>query len=312
MLALIGSKALNYHYYFREPNDLDIVGTYHEILQYAQNMNGKDFGILKSVYPIAKGKKLALRFERQNVEAEVVYENTSSEALYELIKNDKNTNIIDGMYVPSMNILYLLKMSHRYLKNSPHFLKTMEDIHKMRGLNAFIEPEHLEFFKLREKETYNYAHPKLNKDKETFFTDDVDYRYDHDTIHLSMKNLEQPAYMYFKPEDQQVWCSKEMWDSCSEQVKLFAVLEETNVLALERSQVIYPDTDPQKSFDIALSKVCSSITSGWFREFAWENYYKVKQLYQPDYVERFWKDVQSGLVKSLEVKSLEVKKKFTY
>lgn len=303
MLALIGSKAVNYHIYFREPKDLDILGSYQEIQQYAQTMNGKEFGKLKSVYPIAKGKKLALRFEKQNVEAEVTWENSSSEKLYELIKNDKNTKIIDGMYVPSMNILYLLKMSHRYLKNSPHFLKTMEDIHKMRELNSFIEPEHLEFFKLREKETYNYGHPKLNKDKETFFTDDVDYRYDHDTIHLSMKNLDQPAYMYFKPEDQQVWCSKEMWDNCSEQIKLFAVLEETNVLALERSQVLFPETDPQKSFDMALSKVCSSITSGWFREFAWENYYKVKQLYQPDYVNRFWKDVESGLVKSLDSKN---------
>lgn len=300
MLALVGSKALNYHCFFRSPKDLDILGSYDDIKNFGQEMNDKEFGKLKSMYPIAKGKKILMCFEKINVEAEITVKNTHSEKLYDLIVKDKNTQIIDGMYVPSINILYLLKMSHRYLKNSPHFLKTMNDIVEMRKLGAYIEKEHEEFFKFRERETYNYNHPKLNKNKEEFFTDNVDYRYDHDTIHLSMKNLEKPAYMYFKPEDSEVWCSKEMWDKCSEKVKLFAVLEETNVLALERSQVLFPETPPEKSFDIALSKVCSSITSGWFREFAWEKYYKVKELYQADYVERFWKDVNSGLVKPIQ------------
>lgn len=307
MLVLIGSEALNYHHYFREPKDLDILGYYDDIQNFTEEMNGKEFGKLKSIYPIAKGKKLAIRFENKNIEAEIVFQNTHSEVLYNLIKNDTKTQIKNGMYVPSLNVLYLLKMSHRYLKNSPHFLKTMEDILKMRELGAYIESEHWDLFKLREKETYSYGHPKLNKDKEEFFTDDVDYRYDHDTIHLSMKNLEKPAYMYFKPENEEVWCSKAMWNQCSEEIKLYAVLEETNVLALERSQVLFPETPPEKSFEIALSKVCSSITSGWFREFAWENYHKVKSLYQKNYVERFWKDVESGLVKPIETK-----KKFKY
>lgn len=307
MLALIGSKAVNHHHFFREPKDLDIIGSYEDIQKFALHMNGKELGKLKSIYPIAKGKKLAIRFENSNVEAEVAWENSVSEKLFNLIKEDKNTQIIENMYIPSMNILYMLKMSHRYLKNSPHFYKTMQDILKMRDLNAYIEPNHMEFFKLREKDTYDYGHPKLNKDKDSFFTDDVDYRYDHDTIHESMKNLHQPAYMFFKPENSEVWCSKEMWDQCSEEVKLFAVLEETNVLALERSQVLFPNTPPERSFDIALSKVCSSITSGWFREFAWENHDKVKNLYQNNYVEKFWKDVDSGLVKPLQNK-----KKMTY
>lgn len=131
MLVLIGSKACNYHHFFREPKDLDILGSYEDVQKFAQEMNGKEFGKLKSIYPIAKGKKMALRFEKRNVEAEITWENPHSEKLYNLIVEDKKTQIIDGMYVPSMNILYLLKMSHRYLKNSPHFLKTMEDILKM-------------------------------------------------------------------------------------------------------------------------------------------------------------------------------------
>ena len=42
---------------------------------------------------------------------------------------------------------------------------------------------------------------------------------------------------------------------------------------------------------MALMKVCTSITSGWFREYAWENYDKVLDLYnelgEDDYVQRF-------------------------
>jgi len=44
-------------------------------------------------------------------------------------------------------------------------------------------------------------------------------------------------------------------------------------------------------FEMALMKVCTSITSGWFREYAWENYQKVLDLYdslgEDDYVKRF-------------------------
>lgn len=307
MLALLGSKALNYHNFTREPKDIDLLGSYEDISSYVEKINNKDFGKIKSIHPSIKGKHLILNFELKNIEAEIISKNKHSELLFQLIKEDKNTQIIDGMYVPSINILYLLKMSHRYLKNSPHFLKTMKDIHYLRSIGADIQENHFGFFTMREKETYNYSHPKLNKDKKSFFIDNVDYKYDHDTIHLSMKNLEQPAYMYFKPPNSQVWCSKEMWDNCSEEIKLFAVLEETNVLAMERSQVLFENVKPEKSFNTALSKVCTSITSGWFREYAWENYDKVKSLYQTNYVEKFWKDVENGLIKSIEKNLLNKK-----
>jgi hypothetical protein len=54
---------------------------------------------------------------------------------------------------------------------------------------------------------------------------------------------------------------------------------------------------PREAFDMALSKVCSSITSGWFREFCWENYDAIADLYSDDYVIKFECGVMSGLVK---------------
>jgi hypothetical protein len=40
-------------------------------------------------------------------------------------------------------------------------------------------------------------------------------------------------------------------------------------------------------------KVCTSITSGWFREFAWENYDNVLDLYNDKYVEIFFNKVEN-------------------
>ncbi len=82
--------------------------------------------------------------------------------------------------------------------------------------------------------------------------------------------------------------------------RLYGVLEEAYVLALERSQIPFAGkVTPRQSFDIAIEKVCTSITSGWFREFAWENYDKVVELYRDDYVEKFKAGVDKGIVKKL-------------
>jgi hypothetical protein len=77
------------------------------------------------------------------------------------------------------------------------------------------------------------------------------------------------------------------------------VLEESYVLSLERAIVPFELTDydkRKKAFDTALIKVCTSITSGWFRKFAWDNYDDVCALYDQEYVERFWREVEKGNV----------------
>ena len=173
----------------------------------------------------------------------------------------------------------------------------MRDIQTMRAMGATIRPEHEEFYKARMAWTYDYGHPKLNQSKGDFFTDDVPYIYDHDSIHEVVKHLSYPAYWYFKPADSEVAVSRTMFEGLSEEVKLYSVLEESYVLALERSQIPYPETDRKKSFDMALMKVCSSITSGWWREYAWENYDKVQAMYNENYVNRFWEAERSGNVK---------------
>lgn len=295
MKVLIGSQAMNYHFPIRDPKDMDIVCTYEE-MQAMKNSLDK----IQSCYPIKGGKKQVIKTKDTIYEFDLAWENSSAEQLMKIVQEDPDTVEKDGFLIPSLDMLYLLKMSHRYLKNSPHFLKTMKDILIMREHGAKIRLEHMDFYKQRQEDTYNYAHPKLNVNKTEFFSGDgIEYIYEHDTIHESTKTLEKPAYSYFKPDESEVFCSRDMFYQVDEKIRLAAVLEESQVLALERSQILYKDIDPKRSFDIALFKVCTSITSGWFREYAWENYDKVQALYNPNYVNKFWNDVDKGIVKKL-------------
>jgi hypothetical protein len=201
---------------------------------------------------------------------------------------------------------YWQKMSHRFLKNSKHFNKTRNDILAIREYHksvvgdihndSFMRDEYNDFYQQRLNETYGYKHPNLNQKKSTFFTDEVGYIYDHDDIHEAVKMLDKPAYQYYIEPGQEVKCSRELFDNLPDIVKLYGVLEESYVLALERA-VIPLNVSADKAFEIALEKVCTSITSGWFREFAWENYDEVKKLYHDSYVNKFNNALVAGKVR---------------
>jgi hypothetical protein len=264
-----------------------------------------------------------------NYEFELAWEGTSAEFLLE------QYGIKDWKWVPEIGPvpatnedLLLIKMSHRYKRNSPHFLKTMSDIkflrEKLGELGVKWLSKEADLLKLREAESYDYAHPKLNVSSKDFFNGDgVNYVYDHDSIHLAValdsyvewgqpcpdgrvgclvahgKRIFSPAYTKYMKDGSEVMTSKEKFMSVDEKVRLYGVYEESCVLALERSQIPHglgKEGGPSArwSFEMALMKVCTSITSGWFREYAWENYQKVLDLYnelgENDYIERFNKN----------------------
>lgn len=304
-MLLIGSQALRYYLpSFREPGDWDFIGTIDEVEAFIKARKDK----VLSAYPSNEGKKMIVKLKNElPIEFEIAWEGSTAETLMELVLQQGTTVVLgcqfkaaDNIwaYIPPLNVLYQLKMSHRFLKNSRHFLKTMQDIHLMRSLGAEIQ--HPDWLKAREKETYNYSHPKLNVDKDAFFKKDdgqVVYIYDHDSIHRAIARFDKPAYEYFKPEGSQVLCDKTMFFAARDEIKLASVVEEATVLALERSQIPYKGkVDPKWSFEFALMKISTSITSGWFRTFCWENHSLALEKYDPEYVEKFWDAVEKGIV----------------
>lgn len=174
-------------------------------------------------------------------------------------------------------LLYALKLSHRYSKNSSHFLKTMHDIHQMRKVVPRLTDAQHEWMLERQRETLSYAHPNLNRNKSEFFGADTErYYYEHDRLHEAVAVGDVPAYLSYKAPDQEVLWDPEMFFKQPHRVRMHGVVEEARVLAYERA-IVPLGVAPERAYRMALQKVCTSITSGRFREYAWENYQEALQ-----------------------------------
>lgn len=309
-MLVIGSRALVHNNpelaETRVCGDWDFIATIDQFNKWYKANKGE----MAFAVPTDGGKYYHCRGkDGMNYEFEIAWEGTSALSLLMAYGLQHETSVGEIKFYATNFDLLAIKMSHRYKKNSVHFKKTMDDIRYLRTQVENYEQEMnssflRDFIALREKETYTYSHPALNVDKGSFFKDDgVQYVYDHDSIHETVAILRPngytgtPAYTFYA--DGEVWSSSEKFFQCSEQVRLYGVYEETCVLALERSQIPHAlgkedGPTPRWSFEMALMKVCTSITSGWFREYAWENYEKVLALYEQmgedDYLKRFEKN----------------------
>lgn len=291
-MLVIGSQALKHHGIDtgRVSLDIDFICTLGEYENYKAS-------ILEANVIIDEPNKKVIDTGTIKLEFDIAQDgDTNSSLLFQYPEGE--------LTYAKPELVYILKMTHRFKKNSPHFHKTMHDINLLRDLGyGNIHPSWWPWIEDREKETYDYALPKLNQSKDNFFdTDGVEYTYDHDSIHKAIKMMDKPAYEYFKPEENDVFCSKELWDKCPEEVKLNAVMEESGVLALERSLVPYEfgcAGHQREVFSYALMKVCTSITSGWFRDYAWEHYKEVMDAWDDkfyNFVDKFQEGLESGVV----------------
>lgn len=313
-MLIIGSQAMKHWGLLpegQEPRDTDIICTFEEFKAESARIKAEE-GMTRCV-PLSDKKFHVRNAAGWNYEFEIAWPGSSGEDLLLHVEIEENVAARKGTVYARPEVLLALKLSHRYLKNSPHFLKTMRTIQHLRAAGVEVGPGLEDWLPKREAETYVYKHPKLDVSKQDFFAGDgVNYVYDHDSIHetvaltpiftqpIHCSSQEPdgycPAYKFYMKDGSEVMTSKEKFFAESMQVRLYGVYEETCVLALERSQIPHGlgkegGPTPRWSFEMALMKVCTSITSGWFREFAWENYDKVLALYdrmgENDYIQRF-------------------------
>jgi hypothetical protein len=293
-MLIVGSQAMAHH--FPEagivPKDTDIIGTLDEFREWTKGFEKGEIILCK---PLSADKIHVRTKDGWNFEWEIAKAGNCAQELLDYFDLGQD-------FAPT-HVLLALKLSHRYKRNSPHFLKTMRDIQFLRSKRVTLGTELEEWLPKREAETYTYAHPKLDVSKAAFFDGDgVPYIYDHDSLHLTQAltwwhhpmgydYIPKPAYTFYMKDGAAVMTSKEKFFAVDEVIRLRGVYEESCVLALERSQIPFPDASPRKSFEYALMKVCTSITSGWFREYAWENYDKVLDIYEKEgedgYLKRF-------------------------
>ena len=293
----IGSSALQFHIpSIKVGKDIDLIMTYEDYQIYRDSFKHSNEKLI-SHYPISNGKKFVIKTSENIYEIEIAWPNSTAEEFMKLVLKEGKSEYTDFM-IPSLNALYALKMSHRFLRNSPHFIKTMNHIHLMREYGADILEYYREWYKKREKETYDYGHPDLTVKKQDFFQEETFYKYDHDTVHEAIKLSEIPAYKRILESGYDVKCSKVKFDALSYEHKMLCVVEESYTLALERMMIPNDFTpNPRLAFDIALMKVCTSITSGWFRSYSWEHYYDATRMYSDSYVDKFKSALDAGKVR---------------
>lgn len=274
----------------REPMDIDIISTDESLLGWFQDFTtfvsqeGNTYAFKTKYFGGPKTKS-------DMVELHMAQPGTSSADFIKLVHLDDATQTTaefkEVLAIPSLDALFALKSSHKFKKDSPHFWKNLQDYHLMKAYGAKLTDYYKNFHKKREKETYTYAHPKLNVSKDAFFKDDnIQYVYDHDWIHTVVALGDTPAYQAFLID--QVKVSKMLFMELPLEVQLRSVVEEAAVLAIERSLVPFPGgMTPKQAWAFAFSKVLTSITSGWWRAWAYDHAPQALRMYPTNYWDKF-------------------------
>lgn len=302
MFIVIGSTALQMHGVDtgRLPKDLDILGDYDSVTWYLKDTYPQhEFSEerLKCTYGEKVhfyNKEMDLHIELDRIDDNIGHNN---DVLLKIIGTD-GWNSSNGIRYALPEWIRWFKESHKYKKDSPHFWKTRIDLVKLRKYDLPFNSEDL--LKEREKLTYTNVLPNLKQRSNTFFREEESfYRYKHDDIHKAIAILPNPAYTYYMADNEEVMCSKDKFFDLPESVRLLGVLEEAGVLSLERSLIPFDfEPDQDYAFKMALSKVCTSITGGWFREYAYDNVFKVMYLYdkmfKDTYVSKFKEALSKG------------------
>lgn len=187
-----------------------------------------------------------------------------------------------NLHIASLGTLALIKRSH--LWRDYKWNKHITQYHKHLMKQPFSYPIELlnERIKLT-KEAYPQGQPSLMKPNEDFFDDAVEKVYDHDSIHELAAFYEEPLYLRLKLDFSSAWCVKDLWDLLSHEDQLKCVAEETYVIATERFLVRKNWDWPYKlAYFEALKKVCTTLTSGYFRDKAIDYYPEIVSLFDTE------------------------------
>lgn len=193
--------------------------------------------------------------------------------------------------------LAIIKRSHlwRDLSFQKHITHYHKHLAKHRLMfNAFDE------YMLRNRialtmTAYPQGHPSLKKTVKDFFDDYVEKKYNHDYLHELVAYHDKPLYTQLQRNPSSAWCDKDLWDKLSNDDKMKCVAEEAQVIAIERFLV--PSNwnyAPRHAYLKALDKVCTTLCSGWFRDFAIDNYPEIFNLCDTIKFDNIRKELEHG------------------
>lgn len=244
------------------------------------------------------------------VEIEIIKLGTSTH-LYWIWANsiatlDKTSFYGIEMEVAPLEMLFSIAKGCRHTPRKFH--QHVKDYNFLReilgGKDVFERVTNLRYEETKKRD--GLKTPSLMKSTQEFFDDSVSNKtLIHDQIHEVMAHGERPMFEKIKVDPNKVTCSKDRFMTLSQAQRRQCVQEEAYVIALERAIIPMlfengPLARPEDAYRWAVMRICTNLTSGWFREWALENYDHVMFWYNPDYVEKFLKAVESGRIKRIE------------
>lgn len=179
--------------------------------------------------------------------------------------------------VMHMEGLAVIKRSHLWRDLS--FQKHITHYHKYLRKYFYPSPEYHHRLDLSYAE-FKQSHPKLNKSLDDFFTDGVKKLYDHDWLHELYAYYDEPLYKRLQRDPHSAWCSEDLWDKLNYSDKERCVAEEVQVIATERFLVPNDwNFSCKRAYLQALDKVCTTLCSGYFRDFAIDYYPEIMLMF---------------------------------
>lgn len=257
-MIITGSTAVKYHLpSSREPKDLDVFYT--------------------------EGQKIGEGVDGILVSKEVY------EAVPFVEYNNQKFATLDTIYTIKLSHLTWNKVGWEKHKSDVLFLKKVVGCKVIRPLWELL----LEFWSKTEG---NKEFLSLKQSKDDFFTDNVEYKYDHDYLHELVSSPYEPVYKSLLKEGEEVLIDKSKFLKLDKKgmVKLFR--EEITTIALERWYLTDYWFDRnitfEKSYSLALEKTILNLTKGWATEFIVMN---LEEFVKPD------KEVAKKVLKLLKL-----------
>ena len=124
-------------------------------------------------------------------------------------------------------------------------------------------------------------------------------------MHKAVAHYEEPLYLRMQYDKSIAKCEKVLWEQFTLDDKCKCVLEEAYVIALERKVLpaIFGRANwytAEEALDWSLMRICTTLCSGWFREFATVNYFEIKSRANLYYVEDFLTKYHNGEIQKID------------
>jgi len=278
---LIGSRALKYWFpemEIKDSTDFDIISN--------RPINAS--GIIQ--YAIKKDNRI---IEQRTVESHIEWHdrwllNNDDLSIY---TNDSAFIEIQGIrcHVVTPIGLSIIKRSHlwrdiKWNKHITHYHKYLKEFTQYYTDNDRRILAERTAMTMKE---YPQGNPNLMQSKEDFFDDAVAKKFDHDYLHELYAHYDKPLYTRLLRQANLAWCEESKWLQLSHEDKLKCIQEEVYVIATERYLVRNDWKYPaKKAYMQALQKVCTTLCSGWFRDYSIDYYPELVQGFDESKVEK--------------------------